>query len=338
MLILLCSVTVGYTQKRAKTAQEIEQDSADIKQQLTRPDGFYANFSLGGNLDLIDGITLNNAFAELRVKVPLSERRFRLYSGIYLNRNVSQDSTGGSPVRLAITPLFATVQPTDTFINLEYRYVKQSKTIFRTENLGLYLNPAVKLYSPSPKTRSFESSKIKEITPVYSTLYALLHLEAIRRSYSYDYSIDEVFKDTVRQNLGTPVVNDVGQFNSKILSRNISQFVNGNYWDFYFGLGARYEASWDPIEIYIQAMAGSAFVNGLNINDRSTPLLEQTTKLYYNFQFSLRDTKLGLRIGGEIRGLSERSNLPYNNKPTFVLFIAEDISLDKLYKRLTGKE
>lgn len=296
------------------------------------PNDYFANFSLGGNLDLIDGVTLNNAYAELRVKIPVTNNCFRLYAGIYLNRNVSIDSASKNGTTISINPLLAGTHPTDSFINVEYRYSKLSRVTFRSENLGLYLNPALLLYDNKKSKTAKKNGKI------YSSLHALAHFETIRRNYRYEYQTSDLITDTIRQSLGEPIVNPAGQLSSKIRSQGIPEFVSGSYWDFYAGIGLRYEANWDPISIFVQPTFGYSYLNGLNRTTGSVPLLEPVSKPYYNFQFSLRENTTAIRIGGEVRGIIRGSGFPHYSSPLFVLFIAEDVDLDKLYKRLTGKK
>lgn len=344
VLMLLLSIKNNHLQAQSPERNRRDNGNASSNPDTTETEkdsipvlhkDYYANFSLGSNFDLIDGVTLNNAYAELRAKIPITNKKyckFRLYAGIYLNRNISVDSAAQNRAIVGINPLLAGTHPTDSFVNVEYRYSKLSRVTFRSENLGLYLNPAYVLYD----NREDKSTNKKR--KVYSCLHLLVHYEMIRRSYRYEHQTSDLSTDTIRQSLGEPILNSAGQLSSKIRTQGIPEFYSGSYWDFYFGLGFRYEANWKPISIFVQPTYGYAYLNGINRSSGLAPLLEPVSKAYYNVQFSIRENALAMRVGGEVRGIWGASGFPHYSSPFFVLFIAQDISLDKLYKRFKSPQ
>jgi hypothetical protein len=212
-------------------------------------------------------------------------RGFGVYSSLYNNRFISSDSVQDTKT------FYDIIGNGDTVDMIRYNYqIGASNSV---KNIG---SEIALLYS-------FQNKMNNDLNLSFSFL---LELGAISRNITTTYSYNKINQDTI---FNIPNPNNY----IRLVER---EFVNTRINDVMFGSGFIFRMkSKSHGEFMLKATSGC--------NNTYFPE-EMLKRIYYDFRFQILDPKVGINLGGQIRGYYKQGS------PYFSVYLSKSFSLSKL--------
>lgn len=255
--------------------------------------------SLGANLDLSDGITLNTFYGRISFlchNICKSEKgyirenilsKMGIYAGLYQSKYNSSEQLNASKHYYYST--IGRIDPTNYLI--ERSYVKLH-SIESYNNYGLVLTLPFNITN-----QELFGEKIK-----HNIYFTPLDFEAVMTKRTSSYTFEDIVKDTVERI--RPAIDSL--YKPFTISENIVHY----YWGF---SNLQYSYSGNTYDFFLKATP-----LGLSWQGASSK-----SNWNYSYYFSITEKKFGIRIGGEFKGDYGSS------KPFFNLFITKTFDFSK---------
>lgn len=254
------------------------------------------SFSLGTNVDIADGPKLNSFYGRLSINQPnaLANKfiggSLGIYGSLYQNKYINQEN------KYDINYYYR-LKSIDASGNFEYSkiYGERKETI-SSNNYGLVLSIPVS-YS------KLEDTKIK-----HKFGWTFLEFETIIRKITTASEIDTL--NALSIILPYRILSD-----SLTPNPSVNKTVVDEYWGTF---SLHYEYNGEKYSAFIRAIPIGIYWN----NE------DNVARAYYSYYFSVKENNLGIRIGGELKGL-------INDRAPFLnLFLTKSINLSEIGKAI----
>lgn len=279
-------------------------------------------YSIGTNFDFIDNVQVAKTYHDLRAWLPqLAKRNNGFVSNLGLEFGFNRFRTFSTPD--SATNEYRDVRPLQVVANGDTTYVPtfitntvKDKITARFDNIGLMLNPTIRLTAVDRKD-------------VY--LGATVNLEwqrsvldkTIVRTYN------EVTTEEAPDNWARPYELNYGQLPPG--QENFRTTTD----NFYGGLGLRLMYRDDFGTLNMRACMGYSYTMITPGNEKT---LEASEGIYYALQAEIIESKVsGVKLGTEIRGFFvDNPADPIRAFPRFSLYIAKEFRLSKIAELLSA--
>jgi len=255
--------------------------------------------SLGANLDLSDGITLNTFYGRISFlchNICKSEKgyfrrnilsKMGIYAGLYQSKYSSTDET-----KLSSGYYYNSVGRIDQSNYLVERVYVNLNSHNSFNNYGLVLTLPFNITNQAAFGDSIK----------HNIYFTPLDFEAVMTRKTISYTFEDILKDTIIKS--GPVLDSL---HKPYTEKN--SFVT-YYWGF---SNFQYSYSGNTYDFFIKATPlGMSWIGGAH-----NPCMN------YSFYFGISEKKFGIRIGGEFKGNYGSSN------PYFNLFITKTFDFSK---------
>lgn len=254
--------------------------------------------SLGANLDLSDGITLNTFYGRISFlchNICKSEKgKFRknilskmgIYAGLYQSKYISTDNF--APNLYYYNPI-GRVDPNNYLVERSYTKLNSSNSF---NNYGLVLTLPFNVTN-----QGFFGDGIK-----HNVFFTPFDFEAVMTRKTTSYTFEDIHTDTI--SLSGP----------KLDSLHVPFTRSQNFVTYYWGFtNFQYNYEGNKYNFFIKATPlGISWIGGA-----SKPCIN------YSFYFGIAENNFGIRIGGEFKGNYGKPD------PYFNLFITKSFDFSK---------
>lgn len=286
-----------------------QQTSFEVDLLSTRNKSFW--LELGSNFDITDGFQANNLFAGIFLdKKDISEKRLRLFGGVYESKTISNQETASFKNFHYIDDSIG--QP---LVRNTVKLDQDSGTVIKNTSItsvGLFLSPQIRLTSKSANDDGLH---------IFTSLWIEMLWQQLNTNYDYTHTnrIDSTYipKDSAFKN-----------YNYKVNSQKLD--IRSHY----FGIGFPLYYKEGLFHLSINPVIGicnQAVSNSGNSTSFFSSLTNEKPgwRAFYLFQFRLNEEKYGIAFTGEVRGIINSSSENYY-KPYISLALSKKFDLSKL--------